>query len=77
MGLHGGLLPINATVSARISNAIYLQQNWAPRGSETAKILYNISEGWVTHDEVGVIRIFSLATLLTGWLELDECKSTV
>lgn len=30
----------------------YLQKTWAPRGAETAQYLYNISEGWVTHNEV-------------------------
>ena len=29
-----------------------MQKTWAPRGSLTAQYLYNISEGWVTHDEV-------------------------
>ncbi|EIM83954.1 uncharacterized protein STEHIDRAFT_123509 [Stereum hirsutum FP-91666 SS1] len=32
----------------------YMEQNWAPRGSETAKILYNISEGWTTHNEMNI-----------------------
>ncbi|KAI0718400.1 glycoside hydrolase family 95 protein [Cerioporus squamosus] len=30
----------------------YIQKNWVPRGSLTAQYLYNISEGWVTHDEI-------------------------
>ncbi|TFK47366.1 glycoside hydrolase family 95 protein [Heliocybe sulcata] len=30
----------------------YMEKTWAPRGSLTAQILYNISEGWVTHDEI-------------------------
>ncbi|EPQ51576.1 hypothetical protein GLOTRDRAFT_108097 [Gloeophyllum trabeum ATCC 11539] len=30
----------------------YMQKTWAPRGSLTAQILYNISEGWVTHNEI-------------------------
>ncbi|KII85573.1 glycoside hydrolase family 95 protein [Plicaturopsis crispa FD-325 SS-3] len=29
-------------------------QNWAPRGAETAQILYNISRGWVTHNEMNI-----------------------
>lgn len=32
------------------------QKTWAPRGAYTAQVLYNISQGWVTHDEV---RIFT------------------
>ncbi|EGN94360.1 glycoside hydrolase family 95 protein [Serpula lacrymans var. lacrymans S7.3] len=30
----------------------YMEKTWAPRGAETALILYNISQGWVTHDEI-------------------------
>ncbi|PCH37096.1 glycoside hydrolase family 95 protein [Wolfiporia cocos MD-104 SS10] len=30
----------------------YMENTWAPRGAETAQILYNISRGWVTHDEI-------------------------
>ncbi|KAL6297766.1 Six-hairpin glycosidase-like protein [Sparassis latifolia] len=30
----------------------YIENTWAPRGTETAEILYNISRGWVTHDEI-------------------------
>ncbi|KIJ56403.1 glycoside hydrolase family 95 protein [Sphaerobolus stellatus SS14] len=29
----------------------YFEKNWAPRGSETAQLLYNISRGWVVHNE--------------------------
>ncbi|PSR97775.1 Six-hairpin glycosidase-like protein [Coniella lustricola] len=32
----------------------YLENTWVPRGSETAKLLYNASEGWVAHDEVNI-----------------------
>ncbi|KAF4609922.1 hypothetical protein D9613_010580 [Agrocybe pediades] len=32
----------------------YIEKNWAPRGAITAKILYNISRGWVTHDEMNI-----------------------
>ena len=28
------------------------QKTWAPRGEFTARVLYNISRGWVTHNEV-------------------------
>ncbi|KAF7979349.1 hypothetical protein HWV62_42781 [Athelia sp. TMB] len=30
----------------------YMQSTWAPRGAQTAQFLYNISRGWVTHDEM-------------------------
>ncbi|KAJ3802095.1 glycoside hydrolase family 95 protein [Lentinula aff. detonsa] len=32
----------------------YIEKTWAPRGAMTAQILYNISRGWVTHDEVNI-----------------------
>ncbi|GBE84301.1 glycoside hydrolase family 95 protein [Sparassis crispa] len=32
----------------------YIENTWAPRGTETAEILYNISRGWVTHDEMNI-----------------------
>ncbi|KAI0367157.1 hypothetical protein BV20DRAFT_1024789 [Pilatotrama ljubarskyi] len=31
-----------------------LQKTWVPRGSQTAQYLYNISEGWVTHNEMNI-----------------------
>jgi len=43
------LLPIPQKTN---SASYLLQKNWAPRGAETAKVLYNISRGWVTHNEV-------------------------
>ncbi|KDN34548.1 hypothetical protein RSAG8_12351, partial [Rhizoctonia solani AG-8 WAC10335] len=30
----------------------YMAKTWAPRGSETAKTLYNVTCGWVTHNEI-------------------------
>ncbi|KAJ7705329.1 glycoside hydrolase family 95 protein [Mycena rosella] len=30
----------------------YFEKTWAPRGAQTAQILYNISRGWVTHNEI-------------------------
>ncbi|KAI0746485.1 Six-hairpin glycosidase-like protein [Daedaleopsis nitida] len=30
----------------------YFEKNWVPRGTQTAQNLYNISEGWVTHNEI-------------------------
>ncbi|KAI0330116.1 hypothetical protein GY45DRAFT_1251576 [Cubamyces sp. BRFM 1775] len=30
----------------------YIEKTWAPRGSQTAQYLYNIDQGWVTHNEI-------------------------
>jgi alpha-L-fucosidase 2 len=30
----------------------YIEKTWAPRGAYTAHVLYNITRGWVTHNEV-------------------------
>ncbi|KAI0782786.1 glycoside hydrolase family 95 protein [Abortiporus biennis] len=30
----------------------YMEKTWAPRGAYTAQVLYNISRGWVTHNEI-------------------------
>ncbi|CCO32224.1 hypothetical protein BN14_06278 [Rhizoctonia solani AG-1 IB] len=32
----------------------YMEKTWAPRGTETAKILYNITRGWLVHDELNI-----------------------
>ncbi|RPD79389.1 hypothetical protein L226DRAFT_531196 [Lentinus tigrinus ALCF2SS1-7] len=32
----------------------YFEKNWVPRGSLTAQYLYNISEGWTTHNEMNI-----------------------
>ena len=40
----------------------YMAQTWAPRGSETAKLLYNAS-GWVVHNEMN---IFGYSGMKTG-----------
>lgn len=40
----------------------YILQNWAPRGAETAKLLYN-APGWVVHDEMN---IFGFTAMKTG-----------
>lgn len=40
----------------------YMAQTWAPRGAETAKLLYNGS-GWVTHNEMN---IFGFTGMKTG-----------
>ncbi|KAG8889106.1 hypothetical protein FRB98_005721 [Tulasnella sp. 332] len=30
----------------------YMEKTWVPRGQETARILYNTTRGWVTHNEM-------------------------
>ncbi|KAF7369037.1 Glycoside hydrolase family 95 protein [Mycena venus] len=30
------------------------RKNWAPRGAYTAQVLYNITRGWVTHNEMNI-----------------------
>ena len=40
----------------------YMTETWAPRGAETAKLLYN-APGWVVHDEVN---IFGYSGMKTG-----------
>ncbi|KAG6889388.1 hypothetical protein C0992_005520 [Termitomyces sp. T32_za158] len=32
----------------------YFEKTWAPRGAYTAQVLYNISRGWVTHNEMNI-----------------------
>ncbi|KAF4585052.1 hypothetical protein EYR40_001887 [Pleurotus pulmonarius] len=32
----------------------YMEKNWAPRGAYTAQVLYNISRGWVVHNELNI-----------------------
>ncbi|KAK1231403.1 hypothetical protein PQX77_005500 [Marasmius sp. AFHP31] len=32
----------------------YFEKNWVPRGEETAHLIYNISRGWVVHNEMNI-----------------------
>ncbi|KAJ7489437.1 glycoside hydrolase family 95 protein [Mycena latifolia] len=32
----------------------YFEKTWVPRGTQTAQVLYNISRGWVTHNEMNI-----------------------
>ncbi|KAG9087835.1 hypothetical protein FS749_002610 [Ceratobasidium sp. UAMH 11750] len=32
----------------------YMAKTWAPRGAETAKVLYNVTRGWVVHNEMNI-----------------------
>ncbi|KAF7303769.1 Glycoside hydrolase family 95 protein [Mycena indigotica] len=42
----------NLDVTSSLFN--YFEKNWAPRGAYTAQVLYNISRGWVTHNEMNI-----------------------
>ena len=54
------ITPLFDYIEVRRMNHVYrynfrslsLQKTWAPRGAETRRILYNITRGFVTHDEV-------------------------
>ncbi|GAB7356367.1 hypothetical protein MBLNU459_g7152t1 [Dothideomycetes sp. NU459] len=48
----------------------YMSDTWAPRGSETAKLLYNAPEGsWVTHDEMNVFGHTGMKTGEEEWAD--------
>lgn len=53
------------------------QNTWAPRGAETAQILYNISRGWVTHDEVFVSFRGLQSFELRMCFQMNVCSSIV
>ncbi|KAE9402567.1 glycoside hydrolase family 95 protein [Gymnopus androsaceus JB14] len=42
----------NLDVTSSLWN--YIEKTWAPRGATTAQLIYNISRGWVTHDEMNI-----------------------
>ncbi|PFH51636.1 glycoside hydrolase family 95 protein [Amanita thiersii Skay4041] len=42
----------NLDVSQSLFN--YFEKTWVPRGEYTARVLYNISRGWVTHNEMNI-----------------------
>ncbi|QRW25623.1 glycoside hydrolase family 95 protein [Rhizoctonia solani] len=44
----------------------YMAKTWAPRGAETAKTLYNVTRGWVTHNEMNVFGHTGMKAL-EGW----------
>lgn len=43
----------------------YMEQNWVPRGTETARLLYNAS-GWVVHNEMNIFG-FTAMKGAAGW----------
>ncbi|TRM55983.1 glycoside hydrolase family 95 protein [Schizophyllum amplum] len=44
--------PTNLDVTQSVFD--YMEKTWVPRGTQTAQILYDSDEGWVTHDEVNI-----------------------
>ncbi|KAG9098203.1 hypothetical protein FRC06_006651 [Ceratobasidium sp. 370] len=42
----------------------YMEKTWAPRGAQTAKTLYNVTRGWVVHNEMN---IFGHTGMKDGW----------
>jgi alpha-L-fucosidase 2 len=44
----------NLRETQRKSTSSHLQNTWGPRGAYTAQVLYNVSEGFVTHGEMNV-----------------------
>ncbi|KZT06742.1 glycoside hydrolase family 95 protein [Laetiporus sulphureus 93-53] len=50
----------------------YIEQTWVPRGAETAQILYNISRGWVTHDEIFGHTGMKLESNSAQWADYPE-----
>ncbi|KIL62802.1 glycoside hydrolase family 95 protein [Amanita muscaria Koide BX008] len=51
----------NLDVSRPLFN--YFEKTWAPRGEYTAKVLYNISRGWVTHNEACCLLLLGLSNI--------------
>lgn len=56
--------PVDQTGLGGLQTALwdYMAETWAPRGAETAKLLYD-APGWVVHDEVN---IFGYSGMKTG-----------
>lgn len=42
----------NLDVTSSLFN--YFENTWVPRGRYTAEVLYNVSHGWVTHNEMNI-----------------------
>lgn len=49
----------------------YMQNTWVPRGTETARLLYNATEGWVVHNEMNIFGHTAMKEE-AGWA---NCKS--
>ncbi|KAH7920127.1 glycoside hydrolase family 95 protein [Leucogyrophana mollusca] len=53
----------------------YIESTWAPRGAETALVLYNISQGWVTHDETFGHTGMKLSGNSAQWADYPESNA--
>ncbi|KAF8315453.1 hypothetical protein DL93DRAFT_2166815 [Clavulina sp. PMI_390] len=55
----------------------YIEKTWAPRGTETALALYNVSNGWVTHDEMNVFGATGMKLYTDGdeWANYPESNA--
>ncbi|KAI0030348.1 glycoside hydrolase family 95 protein [Vararia minispora EC-137] len=53
----------------------YMEKTWAPRGAETALTLYNISRGWVTHNEIFGSTGMKLSTNADQWANYPESNA--
>ncbi|KAF5863440.1 hypothetical protein ETB97_010071 [Aspergillus alliaceus] len=54
----------------------YMEQNWMPRGAETAELLYG-SQGWVTHNEMNIFGHTGMKTYQTSADYLINSPTTV
>ncbi|KAI0339318.1 glycoside hydrolase family 95 protein [Trametopsis cervina] len=53
----------------------YIEKTWAPRGTETAQVLYNISRGWVTHNEIFGHTGMKLSGNSAQWADYPESNA--
>ncbi|KAF7872045.1 uncharacterized protein EAF02_009150 [Botrytis sinoallii] len=52
----------------------YMSETWAPRGAETAKLLYN-APGWVFHDEINIFGHTGMKTGDEYWADYPAAAS--
>ncbi|CCD42397.1 glycoside hydrolase family 95 protein [Botrytis cinerea T4] len=52
----------------------YMSETWAPRGAETAKLLYN-APGWVVHDEMNIFGHTGMKTGDEYWADYPAAAS--
>ncbi|KAK0199846.1 glycoside hydrolase family 95 protein [Desarmillaria ectypa] len=53
----------------------YFEKNWAPRGAITAQVLYNISRGWVTHNEMNIFGHTGMKAGSAQWADYPESNA--
>ncbi|KAH7890396.1 glycoside hydrolase family 95 protein [Phlebopus sp. FC_14] len=53
----------------------YFEDTWAPRGAYTAHILYNITQGWVTHNEIFGHTGMKLSGNSAQWADYPESNA--